>query len=280
MLGVGLVFGEQKFGCAGAGAVASERVVAKLRVRGADRSGNLAQVGLWRSGFPRPGISKPQRREQMEPGGLRPAVVDGDPDQDVVRTALGVLEKDVEVPVVVEDAGVDQLVLELLPRPALVRFHQVPVRELPLRVLVEVLHVRVRRRRINVEVILFGILAVVALAVGEPEGALLEDRVALVPQGEGKAEALLVVRDPAEAILAPAIGARPGLVVAEVGPRVAVLAVVLADRAPLPLAQVRAPLLPGDARLAGLVQPLLLRHVHEGGRRRRLLSPLAGRRTF
>ena len=216
----------------------------------------------------------------MEPGGLRPAVVDGDPDQDVVRAAFGVLEKDVEVPVVVEDARVDQLVLELRSRPPLVGFHQVPVRELPLRVLVEVLHVRVRGRRVDVEIALLDVLAVVPLAVGDPEEALLEDGVALVPQREGKAEALLVVREAADAVLAPAVGPRPGLVVAEVGPRVAVLAVVLADRAPLPLAQIGAPLLPGDARLARVVQPLLLRHVHEGGRRRRLLSPLARRRTF
>ena len=69
----------------------------------------------------------------------------------------------------------------------------------------------------------------------------------LVPEGEGEAEALLVVGDPAEAVLAPAIGAGAGLVVAEVVPGVAVLAVVLAHRAPLPLAQVGPPLLPGDS---------------------------------
>ena len=279
-LGVGLVFGEEELRRAGAGAVTGERVVAKFGVRGADRSCNLAQVGLWRSGFPRPGVAKPQRREQMEPGGFRPAVVDGNPDQDVVRAVFSVLEKDVEVPVVVEDAGVDQLVLELLPRPALVSFHQVPVREFPLRVFVEILHIRVRRRCVDVEVALLDVLAVVPLAVGDPEETLLEDGVALVPQREGKTEALLVIREAADAILAPAVGPRPGLVVAKIRPRVAVLAVVLADRAPLPLAQVRAPLLPGSARLSGLVQPLLLRHVHEGGRRRRLLSSPSRRRIF
>ena len=87
----------------------------------------------------------------------------------------------------------------------------------------------------------------VRLAVGEPEEAFLEDGVTLVPKGEGKAQALLVIRYPAETVLAPTIGARAGLVVAEVGPCVSVLAIILADRAPLPLAQVRSPLLPGDA---------------------------------
>ncbi len=140
---------------------------------------------------------------------------------------------------------------------------EVPVGELALRVLVEVLHVRVGRRRVDVEVVLLHVLAVVPLAVGEAERALLEDGVPLVPEGEGEAQALLVVGDPAEAVLAPPVGPGAGLVVREVVPGVAVRAVVLADRPPLPLAEVGPPLLPGDPRLAGLVQPLLLGGVHD-----------------
>ena len=56
---------------------------------------------------------------------LGPAVVDRDPHQDVVGRGLGVLDEDVEVAVVVEDAGVEQLELRLVacrgggsPRPA------------------------------------------------------------------------------------------------------------------------------------------------------------------
>jgi hypothetical protein len=44
----------------------------------------------------------------------------------------------------------------------------------------------------------------------------------------------------------------------EIVPGVAVIAVVLADRTALPLAQVGSPFLPGDLRLARLVQPFLL----------------------
>ncbi len=192
-------------------------------------------------------------------------VVDRHLDQDVLRSRLRVLEEDVEVPVVVEDPRVEELVLELLPRAPPVRLEEVPVGELALRVLVEVLHVRVGRRRVEVEVVLLDVLAVVPLAVGEAERALLEDGVPLVPEGEGEAQALLVVGDPAEAVLAPPVGPGAGLVVREVVPGVAVRAVVLADRPPLPLAEVRAPLLPGDPRLAGLVQPLLLGAVHDSG---------------
>src|SRR5512144_1989472 len=50
---------------------------------------------------------------------------------------------------------------------------------------------------------------------------------------------------------------------AEVIPGIAVFAVVLANRTPLPLAQIRSPFLPRDLRLARIVQPLLFRHIHE-----------------
>jgi hypothetical protein len=50
----------------------------------------------------------------------------------------------------------------------------------------------------------------------------------------------------------------------EIIPGVAVFAVVLADRAPLPLAQVGSPFLPWDSRLARLVQPFLLSDINSG----------------
>ena len=130
-------------------------------------------------------------------------------------------------------------------------------------ILVQILHVGVRRRAVDVEVVLLDVLAVVALAVGEPEQPLFQDRVPLVPERERKAQPLLVVGDSAQAVFAPPVGARARLVVREVVPRVAVLAVVLADRAPLPLAEVGSPFLPRDARLARVVQPFLFRDVDD-----------------
>ena len=187
----------------------------------------------------------------------------------VIRTrmssgaALAYSTVDVEVAVVVEDARVEQLVLELLLRPPPVGLHQVLVRERCLRVLVEVAHVRVRGRRVEVEVVLLDVLAVVALAVGEPEQALLEDRVATVPEGEREAQPLPVVGDARDAVLAPAVGARAGLIVAEVVPGVAVGR--CSPRVPCPTAapRGRAPTSSRGRALTGVVQALLL------GRRRR-----------
>ena len=259
-LRIALVLGEEQL----RGAVAVQPVFAEVGMRRLnDTRRRLPQRRLARVLAPRPGVAEPQRRQDAQPGRLRPAIVDGDADQHVLRTRLGVLDEHVEVAVAVEDAGIEQLVLELLARPAPVGLDQVPVGKLALRVLVQVLHVRVRGRAIEVEVVLLHILAVVALAVGEPEQALLEDRVALVPQRQREAQQLLVVAQSAEPVLAPPVGARTCLVVGEVVPGVAVLAVVLADRAPLPLAEIRSPFLPRDLRLARLVQTRLFRHIHD-----------------
>ena len=83
---------------------------------------------------------------------------------DVVGTGLGVLDDHVEVAVVVEDPGVQQLVLHLLLAAATVGRDQIVVRERPLRILVLALQVRVRRRAVEVEPVLLDVLAVVALA--------------------------------------------------------------------------------------------------------------------
>ena len=178
-------------------------------------------------------------------------------NENVLGRFLGILDEDVEVAVLVEDARVEQLVLELALAPAPVPVHEVGIRERRLRIFVEVLHVRVRRRAIEVEVVLLDVLAVITLAVGQAEEALLEDRVLAVPQRQGEAKPLLVVGDAGQTILAPAVGARARLVMGEVVPGVAAFAVVLADRAPLPFAQVRSPLLPGSLALPSSFQSIV-----------------------
>src|SRR5262249_21784184 len=87
------------------------------------------------------------------------------------------------------------------------------------------------------------------------EDALLQDRVAPVPERERQAEALLDVGEAGEAVLAPAVGARARVVVRDVLPGGAALAVVLADGAPLPLAQVRAPVVPGPGLPESVLEP-------------------------
>ena len=63
--------------------------------------------------------------------------------------------------------------------------------------------------------------------------------------------------DVEQAVLAPPIGARARLVVREMRPRIAIVALVLANRTPLALAEVWSPFLPGNAGFPRVVQPRL-----------------------
>ena len=207
---------------------------------------------------PGPGVAEPERRQQVQGRGLGTAVVGCDQQQDVVRRGLGVLDHHVEVAVLVEDAGVEQLVLEVLLAARPVGREEIVVRERPLRILVLALHVGVRGRGVQVEPVLLRVLAVVALAVGQAEHPLLEDRVGAVPQPERQAQALALVADAGDPVLAPAVRARARLVVREVVPRVAAGAVVLTDGAPLTLGQVRPPRLPRPRTGPCLLQPGVL----------------------
>ena len=56
---------------------------------------------------------KQQGRQDVQAGRVGPAVDRGDADENVVGIGLGVFDKDVEVAVLVEDAGVDQLEFRL-----------------------------------------------------------------------------------------------------------------------------------------------------------------------
>ena len=77
----------------------------------------------------------------MKPRRRGSAIVRGDPDEYVLGIFLGVFDENVEVPVVVEDAGVQELVLKLGAAAAAVRVDQLAVGVGRLRVLVEVPHV-------------------------------------------------------------------------------------------------------------------------------------------
>src|SRR5207302_7164799 len=91
---------------------------------------------------------------------------------------------------------------------------------------------------------------------------LLEDGITPIPERQREAQELLVVADPGQPVLSPAVGARAGMVVWEIVPRRAVVTVILAHRPPLPLAEVGPPLLPGNASVTAGGEPLVLNSDH------------------
>src|SRR5260221_5991300 len=120
-----------------------------------------------------------------------------------------------------------------------------------LRVFVERLHVRMGRRVVEKEVVFLHILPVVALGVRQTKEPFFEDGIGFVPQGQGETQATLVVADPQQAILTPAVGARAGVIMREECTRVAIGGIILSYRCPLALRKVGSPAIP---RLAVLMR--------------------------
>ncbi len=205
---------------------------------------------LDRVDLPTPGVAEPGRRQHVERRSVGPGVGRPHDHDDVVDVGLHVVDLDHPVAVVVERAGVEQFVLGLVLAAPAVLLDEVLVRERRLRIVVPPPIPGVARDGVEVPPVVLGVLAVVALGAGEAEHPLLEDRVVAVPQCEAEAQPLFDVGEPGHAVLAPAVGARTGVVVGEVGPRLAVGAVVLAHRSPLALAHIWPPPVP----VAGLQQ--------------------------
>jgi hypothetical protein len=89
------------------------------------------------------------------------------------------------------------------------------------------------------------------------EEPLLQDGILPIPEGQRETEVLFVIGDARDAVLAPAVSARAGLVVGKEIPGVTAFAIVLAHRSPLSLTEVGPPLLPVGRALAGLLQARL-----------------------
>ncbi len=118
----------------------------------------------------------------MQHGRLGPAIDGRDADQDIVGRGFGVFHEHIEVAVLGEDAGIDQLIFRIVARAAPVLVDQLLVRKFGLRVLVERTSCRsgwacCRGRSID----LLDIFAVIALGAGEAEEALLEEGIAAIP---------------------------------------------------------------------------------------------------
>jgi hypothetical protein len=119
---VGLVLAEQQL----RRAVRPQHPIAQLRMR-SDRHRHprlrihCPQRRLHALIPPRPRIPKPQRRQQMQRRRIRPAVERRDAHQDVVLRLLGVLHDHIEIPILIEDPGIQQLVLHLQLAPSGIR---------------------------------------------------------------------------------------------------------------------------------------------------------------
>ncbi len=164
-------------------------------------------------------------------------------DADILRRFFGVLDKDIEISIAIEDAGIQQLELRFSPSRA-VFLDQLPVRKFPLRVFVKHMHVAVSGDIFKVKPILFRVLTVISFGTGEPEHTLFQNGVMAVPKGQSEHKQLITVADPRNAILAPAVGLADRLIMRKKIPGVPIGAVVLAYASPGPVTDVRSPSAP------------------------------------
>jgi hypothetical protein len=63
----------------------------------------------------------------MKLGRFRPTVVNRDANEYIFRAFLRVLDKSIKIPVILKYTGIQQLVLEFLPRPSPIGFDQIQV---------------------------------------------------------------------------------------------------------------------------------------------------------
>jgi hypothetical protein len=102
---------------------------------------------------------------------LRPSVANRYAHENVIRTDLCVFKKDVEVAIILEDACIDKLILEVFPGTSAICLNKIHIRVLTLGILIEVFHVAVCGRRVEIEVILLNVFAVVSFTIGKTEEA-------------------------------------------------------------------------------------------------------------
>ena len=124
------------------------------------------ESGTWSMRRPGPGVAKPDGRQDMKFRKIRPPVMGGNPDQDVLVRRFGIFEKHVEIPVVIKHTRVHQLIFPIVFAPLPVFFDQLGIGKGVLGIFIQKLHVGMRRCGVQVKVILFDVFPVIAFVPG------------------------------------------------------------------------------------------------------------------
>ena len=117
----------------------------------------------------------------MQFRGLRSTIVRCDADQDVFSGSLRIFDKHIEIPVLFEHAGIEQFEFPRFPAPGAILPHQPFIWISGVRIFIQILHVGVRWRAVEIVVALLHILAVVAFIASESEQPFFKDRIVAVP---------------------------------------------------------------------------------------------------
>mmetsp|Transcript_122492 Transcript_122492/g.305914 ORF Transcript_122492/g.305914 Transcript_122492/m.305914 type:complete len:218 (-) Transcript_122492:422-1075(-) len=130
---------------------------------------------------PGPCVAEENLREEVDLGSLRAAIVHRDLHVDVIDTFASVLDKNIKVAVVVEDARVQKLVLRIQSTQCSIFPAKLVVWKQLLGVLVKHFEIAVRRGSVQVVVVVLDILTMIALRAPQAEQPLLQDRISAIP---------------------------------------------------------------------------------------------------
>src|SRR5580658_6260039 len=103
----------------------------------------------------------------MKGGSLRSTVVRGNADQNVLPIAFCIFDEHIKIAVLAEDTRVEQLKLRISAPTFLIFLKQPQVGKLGLRVFIQHAHVAMRGGGVQIEILFFYILAMIALVAGE-----------------------------------------------------------------------------------------------------------------
>src|SRR6516225_1470547 len=95
-------------------AITEQEVFSEFAMNRLDRVADSLQTRPTSAPAPGPRVAEPQRRQDVQRCGLRPAVVAADLNQELFRRLLGVFDEYIEVTILVKDTGVEQFILEFI----------------------------------------------------------------------------------------------------------------------------------------------------------------------
>src|SRR5690606_32343040 len=104
----------------------------------------------------------------------------------------------------------------------------------------------------QVEIILFDILTVIAFCSGQAKQPFLQDRITFVPQRHAQTQVLKTVAHTAQPVLVPTVCPAARVAVWKVIPGIAIRAVILTNRTPGAITDIRPPVFPILDSLFGL----------------------------
>jgi len=159
--------------------------------------------------WPGPSIGEPELGNDVESSSFGSTVVRCNANIYVtgILFILGVLNKNIPIAVVVKSISVQNLKLVNIPTSVLVLAYKLVVRECLLRILVQEFHVRVGGRGIEIPIKFLDVFTMISLVARYAEQTFFQNVVLTVPEGQGEAKALMIVRYSGDSILTPSISA-------------------------------------------------------------------------